>query len=266
MKVSAAGLTDVGRQRQVNEDHFLLDVQRGLYVVADGVGGHKGGAKASRLAVTVVEAYLSRHVVEGIAGLPRELDRRHEARGMLVDAVEAANRAILQAAASSEELERMGCTLLVALVSGNKLYAIHVGDSRAYRFRGRKLEALTIDHSRVALLVARGDLTVEQARLHPMRNLITKAVGLHEHVEPDFTAVSLRPGDWLVLCSDGLWEMLSDARIAQIVSGGKNPQQVVNALVSAANRAGGRDNITSIAIRCLQGVETPEAGALEERR
>jgi serine/threonine protein phosphatase PrpC len=261
VKVSAAGLTDVGRQRQVNEDHFLLDVERGLYVIADGVGGHKGGVAASRIAVTVVEAYLSRHVVEGIAWVPRELDRRHEARGMLVKALEAANRAILQAATTSEQLDGMGCTLLVALLCGDSLYAIHAGDSRAYRFRDGKLEALTIDHSRVALLVARGHLTVEQARLHPMRNLITKAVGLRKEVQADFTAACLRAGDWLVLCTDGLWEMLSDARIAQIVSGDKDPQQVVSALVSAANRAGGRDNITSIAIRCLQGVGTSETGA-----
>ncbi|MDP2948849.1 MAG: Stp1/IreP family PP2C-type Ser/Thr phosphatase [Chloroflexota bacterium] len=252
MEVSAAGLTDVGRQRQVNEDHFLVDALRGLYVIADGVGGHKGGDTASRLAVTVVGDYLSQDVLEAIAGLACEVDRRREARGVLVNAAEAANRAILQAATTSEELDGMGCTLLVALLSGHSLYAIHAGDSRAYRFRDGKLEALTIDHSRVALLVTRGHLTVEQARLHPMRNLITKAAGLHEELKPDFTVTSLRAGDWLVLCSDGLWEMLTDDRIAEIIRLGKDPEQVVGALVSTANRAGGRDNITAIVIRCLR--------------
>jgi len=239
----AVQLTDTGRQREANEDSYL---SRGtLFAVADGMGGAQAGEVASRMAVRAFE----RVGEEGAA--PEELLRR---------TAEAANREIFELAQGDATHSGMGTTLTAALLHGDEISFGHVGDSRAYVFRGGKLRQITNDHSLVEELRRQGKLTRDQAAEHPQRSVITRALGPEPTVDVDTLTFSARPGDVFLLCSDGLTTMLGDEDVAAILGRAENLQIAARRLVHAANERGGRDNITVVLFR----LEVAEAGAVVE--
>lgn len=229
--------TDVGRVRQQNEDSFIADPR--LFVVADGMGGHNAGEVASAIAVrTMLDA-------AGTGFTDHDT---------FVAAVRAANRAIHDAAGGLSEQRGMGTTLTavapVRLADGEPpaLSVTNVGDSRTYVFRDGQLRQLSVDHSYVQELLSEGLVTAEEARVHPRRNIVTRALGIDGSVNPDAWIVPMIAGDRFMLCSDGLVDEVSDADIAAIIGSTTNPEDAARALVDAANRNGGRDNVTVIVI------------------
>jgi serine/threonine protein phosphatase PrpC len=230
----AAGLTDPGLTRATNEDAVLVEPP--LYAVADGMGGHRAGEIASRVAVE-----------ELLVAAPGRYDAKALGR-----AVRAANRAVIAAAEKSRTRAGMGTTLTAAMVDANRIAIAHVGDSRAYLLRDGRLERLTDDHSMVADLVRAGSLTEEEARFHPQRSVITRALGSDPNMLADVFEVEGEPGDRLLLATDGLTAMLADDYISDILGAEADPEKAVQALVDAANRAGGYDNI-SVAVVDITG-------------
>jgi PPM family protein phosphatase len=234
----AAGLTDTGRRRRQNEDSFVCGPP--LFAIADGMGGAQAGELASRLAAAAIE--------KGAAA----------ARGEdgVVAVVRAANALIFERAVSDPEVAGMGTTATVALVdeSAETLTVAHVGDSRAYRYRQGVLEQLTTDHSLVGELVRSGRLTEAEAAVHPHRSVITRALGTDAEVEVDTLTLALAIGDVVLLCSDGLSAMVRDDEIVRVLeSSGGDPHQAAEALVRAANAAGGDDNVTVVVFELVEG-------------
>ena len=233
MRFSCGARTDVGRGRPENEDSILVDDTGGLYAVADGMGGHRAGEVASATAIeTLHEAYRD----------GRPLD----------EAVEEANAAVFAKAADDPALRGMGTTLTaVAVLDGHTALLGHVGDSRAYLMRDGGVTQVTDDHSLVEQLVREGRLSPEEAQNHPQRAIITRALGVDAHVQVDTYRVDLKPGDRLLICSDGLTNMLSDDTIATTLRRHADPQQAADTLVDMANQAGGDDNITVVVLDAL---------------
>jgi protein phosphatase len=236
--------TDTGRQRPANEDSYW--VSNPLFVLADGMGGAQAGEVASQTAVEVFRG-----------GLP-DGPGSHEER--LAGMVDAANTRIHELAQSDEAHAGMGTTLTAAYVGEDDLAIAHVGDSRLYVLRDGELEQLTDDHSLVGELVRRGQISAEEAEDHPQRSIITRALGIEEEVVVDHRTWPVRDGDVFLLCSDGLTGMVSDAQVAEIMTGAPNLSQGAQRLIHAANEAGGRDNITVILFRVEE--VTPGAGGL----
>jgi protein phosphatase len=238
--------TDTGRQRRENEDCAFADAP--VFVVADGMGGAQAGEVASRIAV---EAF-----AHGLpdSGSPEE---------RLASRVREANRRIWEQSKSKHERAGMGTTLTAAYLDDSELAIAHVGDSRAYLFRDGSLKRLTQDHSLVDELVRRGKLTEEQAAEHPQRSIITRALGPEPTVEVDTWTYPVRPGDVLLLCSDGLTSMVSEERVEEILGGSSELDAVAQQLIDEANGAGGRDNITVVLSRIEDaGAASPEDGTV----
>jgi serine/threonine protein phosphatase PrpC len=227
---SAAGLTDTGLTRATNEDALLIEPP--LYAVADGMGGHRAGEIASRVALE-----------ELLASAPARLDAKALGR-----AVRAANRGVIAAATKSRTRTGMGTTLTAVMVDGASLAVAHVGDSRAYLLHSGRLERLTDDHSMVGDLIREGSLTEDEARFHPQRSVITRALGSDPNMVADVFEVEGDPGDRVLLATDGLTSMLADEFIGEILVAEKDPERAVQTLVDAANRAGGYDNITVVVV------------------
>jgi protein phosphatase len=238
IKVVTAGVTDVGRVRDGNEDDFIDQADRlGLVAVADGMGGHRAGEVASATALEALRA----SVANGQS---------------LRDAIEGANDAVLEKSESDLELHGMGTTLTAGMLgSDGHLVVGHVGDSRAYLVRGGELTQITTDHSLVEEMVRDGVLTPEQAEVHPQRSTITRALGIDPRVEVDEYPIELHPGDRILLCSDGLTTMVRPDQIAGILTREPDPKRAAQLLVDAANAAGGEDNITAVII---EAVEVPD--------
>jgi protein phosphatase len=237
--VEEAYRTDTGRQRHANEDSYFARAP--VFAVADGMGGAQAGEVASRIAAGAFE---ERSIGE------------EPAEGQLEEIAQEANREIHQLAQEDSSRAGMGTTLTAAMVSDNEVALGHVGDSRAYVLRDGELKRLTKDHSLVEELRRQGRLTEEQAEEHPQRSIITRALGPEPQVNVDTMTFPARDGDVFLLCSDGLTTMVSDDEIRDILVGAKNLRTAVNRLVDAANRGGGRDNITAVAFRLA---ETEEA-------
>ncbi|HXF92685.1 MAG TPA: Stp1/IreP family PP2C-type Ser/Thr phosphatase [Nitrospiraceae bacterium] len=242
------GLTHTGLLRSTNQDAFAVLNDRSLWLVADGMGGHPGGDVASRSAVAAIAQQAG-------AVRPGRLAQRirgSQTAAQLQTMIEGANRAILATAEISPELKGMGTTLVALhIASGFRARATvaHVGDSRAYLWREAHLLPLTRDHSLVEEYVRHGLLTPEQARTHPHRHVLSRALGIAETVEPDVSSFFLRRDDVLLLCTDGLTKMLIDEQIASVLRrAGRLPQQICEALVEEALRSGGEDNVTVVAV------------------
>lgn len=225
-----AALTDVGLVRTHNEDSLLA--QPPLFVVADGLGGHQAGEVASLIAVETLRDHAP---------------RRPDAKG-LARAVRAANREVMRAAREGHGRSGMGTTITAAIVEGTRIALAQVGDSRAYLLHDDVLERLTEDHSMVADLIRRGQLTEAESRFHPNRSVITRALGTDANMDADAYELEASPGDRLLLCSDGLTGMLEDPAIAEVLSTYPAPSAAARALVNAANAAGGQDNISVIVV------------------
>lgn len=230
--VSFGSRTDVGNVREQNEDSLV--VKPPLFVVADGMGGHAAGEIASEIAVSTISEYAP----------------PHPDAEMLGAAVEAANRAIINAALSGEGREGMGTTCTAAMMEGEKLVIAQVGDSRAYLLHRGVLSQLTRDHSLMANMIESGEITPEEARFHPNRSVITRALGNDPTTVPDLYEINVEAGDRLLLCSDGLTAMITDAEIESIMKRTANPQRCVAQLVNEALAAGGMDNVTAIVADC----------------
>lgn len=232
--------SDVGRQRQGNEDNFF--VRAPLYVVADGMGGAQAGEVASQLAVETFEP-----------GLPDGAPDRG-----LVELIRAANARIHDMSRSDSQRSGMGTTCTAAYVDRDEVVIAHVGDSRAYLWRNGDLTRLTRDHSLVGELVDRGKLTEEEAELHPQRSVITRALGPEPDVNVDTERIATRDGDLFLLCSDGLTSMIRESQVAELIAASRSLEKAGRALIAAANEAGGRDNITVVLFR-VEHVEVPGA-------
>lgn len=228
MNVRVGSATDIGQVREGNEDSFLVVAP--LYAVADGMGGHRGGEVASSLALETVQ----------------QLFERRE--GSLADQVAQANRAVYERSQSDRSVSGMGTTLTAALIDGDTVHLVHVGDSRAYLLRDGELTQITEDHTLVHRMVLEGEITPEEAETHPHRSILTRALGVDETVQVDEGDVPIASGDRLLLCTDGLTGMVPEDQIQEIMLAASDPQEAVERLVTVANRAGGIDNITAVVL------------------
>ena len=233
--------SDRGRVRQENEDACLVAPERGLFVVSDGMGGHQAGAAASRIVTNVLPTLLEREL--GWDQLSSERVRRS-----LTRAVRELSGQLREEAKKRPDLAGMGATVALALLAGRHAHIAHLGDSRAYLFRRGRLQQLTADHTVTAALLHLGEIEEKDALGHPARHRLTRYVGMEGEALPDLRVVELRVGDRLLLCSDGLTGMVPDRRIAQVLRRQRTPEEACEALVAAANAAGGRDNVSAIVI------------------
>ena len=241
----AAGATDVGRVRQGNEDAFLVDEARGVFLVADGMGGHAAGEIASDVATQAV----GRTLVEGV---DRGLSPDELAQAM-VRSFRAADRAIAEHVGAHPETEGMGTTVTAMVVCRDGSYRLgHVGDSRAYLLREGKLAQLTRDHTWVQGEVDAGRLTPAAARRHRYAHILTRALGADPSDVPDLQAGRLEPGDLLLLCTDGLTGMIPDRYLARLLLGCDTPEDRVRQMIELANRRGGRDNVTAVVVEVFE--------------
>ena len=240
MAFRAAGKTDAGLMRKENQDSFLVLPDRMVYAIADGMGGHAGGKQASAIAVEI---------------LARELGRDGTIDEDKVDkALETANALILKEA-SDKQWEGMGTTLVLAFCAEGVWRVAHIGDSRAYVVNKGVIYALTRDHSIVGELLAQGKITREEAKGHPHRNILTRALGADGDPKPEWSQVEASDAEYLLLCSDGLYNMVEEGRIHEIVlSSSQTPDEKVDRLIMEANRQGGQDNITVILIAGGDGI------------
>lgn len=243
MKANAFGLTDVGRRRENNQDRLLLDAERGVYAVADGMGGHAAGEVASRIAIEALG-----EAVDGDQ-LGRDAADSEETARRLEGAFLEGNRRICDSVLTRGEWRGMGTTIVALVALRDRVVIGHVGDSRAYVLRDGELQRLTNDHSWVCEQVRLGLLTEEEAKRHPMRNIITRALGNREELDVETSEEPVRPGDIFLLCSDGLNSMLGDEEISAILSSHRaDPEKACRALVDGANERGGEDNVTVVVV------------------
>ena len=246
IELRVSGLTDVGLARKHNEDCYEIDRDRYLFVVADGMGGHSHGEVASRIAVDTIKDFVQRDDQDG--GRFSAGDELKEHSNLLRDAVRNAHAKVLSAIQGDGSLQGMGTTVVGLLVEDRTGALAHVGDSRAYRLREGRFELLTQDHTWVHEQVLAGYLSEEQARHHPLKNVVTRALGSEKEVLVDLQEIELRPGDVYLICSDGLTTMLSDDEIASVVESGDSLDDTCRKLVQSANDRGGLDNITVILV------------------
>ncbi len=253
MRAVSAGLTDVGRKRNHNEDSFLIDDDLQLFVVADGMGGHAGGGTASRIAVETIDRELrkareSRDNPFGATTALQDSPLPEVIRG----AVERACLSIFNAAQEDPRLNGMGTTVISLMVKDGHAFLAHVGDSRAYLIRGDLIQQISEDHSLVNEQIKAGMITAEEAKHSRYKNIITRSVGFEEEVQVDVMGLVCEPGDTFVLCSDGLANMLDDRELLDLVRGTKF-EDTPKRLIDMANERGGDDNITVIVVQTRAG-------------
>lgn len=250
MRARVGAKTDVGQVRDANEDSYL--VEDPLFVVADGMGGHLAGDVASQTAVETIE----RRAGEASGQDPQSLSAL----------VRAANAAIFERATDDPTLHGMGTTCTLALLDAQKVHFAHVGDSRAYLFRAGSLDQLTEDHTLVGRMVREGRLQPEEAENHPQRSIITRALGVDDHVDVDLFTIDVHEGDRILLCSDGLTSMVDGGAIADVLADESDPQEAADRLVELANRGGGEDNITVLVIDLGDDAATGGGSAAASRQ
>jgi serine/threonine protein phosphatase PrpC len=252
MQVQAYGLTHVGRQRQHNEDSFLVADEARLYLVADGMGGHAAGEIASRIAVDSISEFIL-HTKEDDGTWPHAYDEHYRrTTNRLMAAVRMANTRVLEAMRKDARLRGMGTTVVACLFDEDTMSFAHVGDSRAYLIREGQLSRITNDHSWVFEQVQAGMLTEAEAEKHPLRNVITRALGGALSVNPDASEVEAKTGDVYLLCSDGLTGMVPEDEILRLVTANENDlQKACQQLIDTANERGGLDNVTAILVKAM---------------
>jgi len=247
LRVTAEGKSDIGKVRQSNQDAFVSDADLQLYVVADGMGGHSGGEIASRKAVEALVASFREEIT-----VSANEDRNGSKDSELVRAIEAANQHVFQMASADRKLQGMGTTLVALRLADSTAWVGSVGDSRVYLWRNGRLRQVTRDHSLVNEYVRMGTLSAEEASTHPLKHIISRAVGVHPTVEVDHFEIPLQADDLFVLCSDGLTNMLDDHDLtATLTAVGNHPPALCNEFIARANARGGLDNITVIAVHCV---------------
>ncbi len=235
--------SDIGKAREMNQDGYYASQpseEVGLYILADGMGGYSGGEVASELAITSAKNYIETNFAE-------TENTKEKLQELVKNAVEYANMVVYEKSKEVKELKGMGTTLEVALVSHNRVYIGHVGDSRIYRIRNHIIRKLTTDHSYVEKLIKEGKISREEALHHPKKNMLTKALGCTSFVEPDVTVKGFLKDDILVLTSDGLTNMVKDEQIYNIIN--SEIETAADRLIDLANNNGGLDNITVIIVQ-----------------
>lgn len=242
MELRAWGLSAVGVTRTHNEDYFEIDHRRNLYLVADGMGGHSHGEVASRTAVQAVRDFLEDRLP------PADGAESEHRTGLLRNAIQEAHEKVLCAIRQDGALTGMGTTLVALLMNRGTVAVAHVGDSRAYRLRDQRLELLTEDHTWVHEQVMAGFLSEEQARVHPLKNVVTRALGSDGEIKVDVRELAVAEGDRYLLCSDGLTTMLRDAEIADALHRSESLEEVCRRLVQGARERGGFDDTTVIVV------------------
>ena len=251
VRITAEALSDVGRKRKGNEDALVLNPEQRLYVVADGMGGHAAGEVASKVAVDAIAEFVELTGGNQEITWPFGLDDSISYEGnRLKTAVRHANTRVIEATRESAEYEGMATTVAAVLVDGDVANLAHVGDSRIYLFSNETIEQLTRDHSWVNEQIENGAISPEQARSHPLRNVVTRALGGRPDLVVDIQSRRMATGDMLLLCSDGLTTMVTDEDIARILrEADGDVSKAATALVSEANERGGEDNITVVLLK-----------------
>jgi PPM family protein phosphatase len=252
MDVKAFGLTHVGRQRQHNEDAFLVEDEAKLFLVADGMGGHAAGEIASRIAVDSITEFIV-HTKEDDGTWPHAYDEHYRrSTNRLMAALRMANTRVLEAMRKDARLRGMGTTVVACMADEGTMSVAHVGDSRAYLIRDNEISRITNDHSWVFEQVQAGMLTESEAEKHPLRNVITRALGGALQVTPDASEVESRAGDVFLLCSDGLTGMVPENEILRVVTASNGDlEKACQSLIDAANERGGLDNVTAVLVRAM---------------
>jgi serine/threonine protein phosphatase PrpC len=249
----AAGKTDIGLVRTNNEDNFGFDLRRGIFVVCDGMGGAAAGEVASKIAVDTVLAYFRsdpRRTESPVLG--RKFEGVSEHAAGLANAIQLANQAIQEAGAQNPNRSGMGSTIVAVRLNGNLFSIANVGDSRIYLVRGGRIQQLTSDHSLVMEQVRRGLLTVEEAEQSEMQNVIVRALGSDDSVEPDLEDHEFAPGDVLILCSDGMSRYVKDEKMLEVASRAGSLDEACDELIEAAKSGGSDDNITCLLVRAAE--------------
>lgn len=239
----AFATSDVGKAREINEDYFYIsypDDEIQLFILADGMGGYNGGEVASKLAVTSAKNYILSNFEKNNSDKDTILD-------LVKNSSQYANMVVYEKAKENPELSKMGTTLDICLIYQSKAFISHIGDSRIYRIRKDFMRKLTKDHSYVQQLIDEGKITKEESLKHPKKNMLMKALGCTPFIEPDAMIKGFIKEDIILMCSDGLTNMVSEERIKQIIK--ENPTDATKLLVQEANDNGGNDNITAIIIR-----------------
>ena len=247
MKILVYGITDVGKIREINEDSFLIGGFKdgealGYALLADGMGGHNAGEVASSTAVNTVKQELEKTLSE---------TEHDKIIYNIMSSIDYANTKVFDLATSDINKAGMGSTFVAAYIAGDKLYIANIGDSRAYLITDCETTQITVDHSVVQELVERGSITQEEAAIHPDKNIITRALGTEEFVDADFFEYSLKKDDYILLCSDGLCEMVNDSLFSEIIKKYDSLEDAARELVNIANENGGRDNITVVILKCI---------------
>jgi serine/threonine protein phosphatase PrpC len=234
LKINAYGLTNKGSVRSNNEDYFTINSQKSLFLLADGMGGHNAGEVASKETCRLYDSFFNPD------------DKALETH--LKEIFTKTNKLIFKRSEKNSKLKNMGATFIVCHIHSSTAHILHAGDVRAYHFRNHTLKQITEDHSSVAELVKVGQITKEQAKEHPLRNRVTKAVGPKETINPDYNRVELAQHDIIFLCSDGLWSMVDDDKILSILIKKESIENKSKELMDKALAAGGTDNITVLLI------------------
>lgn len=235
--------TDIGRVRKINQDCFdfqVMDSQFSYAVVCDGMGGTKAGEVASSLACQMVKESITQNYKQNLS--------KDEIKNLVINSVKFSNEKILEKSAENKRYLGMGTTIVLAAVHNNIVHVAHIGDSRAYIISGDKIEQLTKDHSMVQEMVESGEITSEQAKNHPKKNIITRALGVNKEIETDYISKDLKENDILFLCTDGLSNYIEDNEILEYIKC-FNGQEIVDRLVDKANDLGGNDNITALILK-----------------
>ena len=240
--ISVGFKTDKGRLRNGNEDALFVLPEQQLYVVADGVGGHNSGELASRMVAGYIAQYAALNPVSSV-------DSSRGLKRYFKTCFEGANELVYRKACSERSNLGMATTCVLCYLRDDSAYVVNVGDSRAYLIRDSVLRQITQDHTKVQAMLSEGIISGVEALSHPDRNMITKAIGGEETVEPDFFHFEIFPGDIILLCTDGLYGEMSSERLLEIVESGDSMHRVANNLVDEANRKGGRDNISVVCIK-----------------
>ena len=266
MQVRASGISDVGLKREGNEDSFSTKDSLGLYIVADGMGGHLAGEVASRVAVEMINKSFGRWVEEEtsedqIFGNP---DRSLTKRGNYISgSIQLANRVVYEMAVEQEQYHGMGTTAVVLAVTPTLIIAANVGDSRIYMLRDGNIERLSKDHSIVAEQVEMGMMTEEEAESSPLRHVLTRNLGSSENVEPDIFEIEPSNNDRFILCSDGLTDLVSDKEIGEMIQNEEDPEKLCQKFIEMALKRGGHDNTTVVSV-FLTDMERPSPGPIKK--
>ena len=246
--IEYAAMTNKGVVRETNQDFYFASTEgKPLFVLCDGMGGHASGDVASRSAAQSVGRYINMHA-------PYDIDAK-KAQNLLVGAVEFANSIVFARSKTGIEFRGMGTTCDVCMPDFDIMYICHVGDSRVYHLRGTEIKHLTQDHTLIEELVKNGTITKEEAKNHPNKHMITRAVGTEKNIKCDFLVQEMKDGDMFLMCSDGLTNMLTDVQIKDAMLVGGDLKKTVKMLVDRANENGGIDNITAILIKYSEDKE-----------